>query len=148
MWTWARANDVYMLIIWFLPALITWLVYGENQPPSHLWRSWLAYLHRVQKEFFSTQNRCHLDLWNWLLDWFSLINSPSSTPSEWESWLLFGLSLCPFFVNFSSCLELFSNSHLIILCLYHIAIATEFGLCSHVPASCLAITRTIWSEPD
>jgi hypothetical protein len=63
----------------------------------------------------------------------------SETPQDKISWLLLRLHFAYFLGRFLGCLELFSNSPLGIFW----ECSLWFGLCSHGPASCLTITRTI-----
>jgi hypothetical protein len=68
---------------------------------------------------------------------------PSPEPHERKrvSWLFYlGWNFAYFSTRFLGCLALFSNSHFSILS------SPWVGLHSHGPASCLATTRTIWSE--
>ncbi len=119
--------------------LITCLVYGENHPSS-LWWAWLPYLNWVLSKVSSVPRI--VVIWTCdQLDRFSLIIIIFSIhQTSWErvSWLLFRLSLYLFMVKFSCYLELFSNSHLNIF--------QEHSPWDSWPASCLAITRTIWSK--
>ncbi len=94
------------------------MVYGENWPPPPL-LAVMVVLHILssEKEFFSTQNRCHMDLWSvWLvltrhhLYWQQLLLHQN--PRERVSWLLSRVSLCLFPVRFLRCQELLSNSYL------------------------------------
>ncbi len=127
-------------------------VHMVRTPPPLLFGGMVGLFNRsFEQGFFITQNHCHMDLWwVWLiltrthLHWQHL--PLHQTQRERVSWLLFGRSLCLFSVSFSGSLELFSNSHLSIICLNHENIAFEFILCSHRPASYLTITRIIWSE--
>jgi hypothetical protein len=70
---------------------------------------------------------------------------PSSSPWERVSRLLLRLSLCFFWVSFLDCLQLFPTL-LWNLDFYLQECSSWVGLHFCGPASCLAITRTIWSE--
>ncbi len=88
--------------------------------------------------------KCHMNLWSALLvlthhhlHWQRL---PLHQLHEKE--YVVKVSLCLVMVRFLGCLELFSNSHFSI-----IRVCSPWvGLRVCRPASCLAMTRTIWSE--
>ncbi len=90
--------------------------------------------------FLNTLNSCHTDLWQ--VDWLSSIITINFNISLFQLsirksklTLILRLSLCLLSVRTLGCLELFSKSHLSIFW------PPSTGL-----ASCLTITRTIWSE--
>ncbi len=89
------------------------------------------------------------------LDWFQSSSSAAattphiSTPWERVSWLLFRLSFCLCLVRFSgydSCFPTLIWASWIVLSLSSQKCSPWVHLHLCIPASCLAITRTIWCE--